>query len=77
MLHLPADKSKCLDELLEPAPLVDRIAPALADLGLRRIISWVEANYCLDAVRYYDEHSAWLWRRRQELIAKYEAEHRN
>jgi hypothetical protein len=65
-----------LEELIEPRPLPLRISPALVELGLRRVISWDEARYVLDAVEYFDAREAARWRRQQELIAEYGAAHR-
>lgn len=45
-------------ELLEPAPLAMRLAPALVDLGLRGVISWNEARFVLNAVEHFDELAA-------------------
>jgi hypothetical protein len=62
-------------EWIATPPLVLRIAPAVLELGLSKVINWVEANSILDAVEFYDEREAVRWRRTQELIAEYNAQH--
>ena len=56
----------CLTELIESQPLAIRVAPALLALGLRRIITWDEGRFVLDAVEHFDEagtrRSAWIRR---------------
>jgi hypothetical protein len=49
------DVRPALDELITPAPLAHRIAPALVDLALRHVIGWQEASLVLDAVEHHDQ----------------------
>ncbi len=71
----PETSPTCWHDLIQPTPLTDRVAPAVVDLGLRRTITWNEAEFVLDAVTYYEEREAARWRRTQELIAQYKALH--
>jgi len=59
-----------LATMVESQPLAVRIAPALTELGLRRLITWTEAAFVIDAVEYFDAREAARWRRTEELIAE-------
>ena len=59
----PAEGSKppgCqhLDELIALPVLSLRVAPALLELALHRVITWAEAAFVLDAIEFYDEVGA-------------------
>jgi hypothetical protein len=44
-----------LDELIARPALSWRLAPELHELALRRVITWAEAAFVLDAVEFFDE----------------------
>jgi len=50
--------ARAVDELIPPPALLLRLALALQELALQRVITWAEAAFVLDAVEFYDEAAA-------------------